>query len=127
MTRTAWQLEADRRWPDDMDMVEPATGDGQWATLAWCGPLSVHLHRTREAAEAEPILHGSGCGHDCWGDHELVDLAAPEAIDPRREWLRGPQRAAHAERCQVCQYVYRGRAPAAAMRRASKRRRGAAA
>ncbi len=116
---TAWQAEADRRWPDAMDMVEPAIGDGQWATLSWCGPLAVHLHRTRETAErALARIASSGCGHECWGDHELVDLAEPEAIDPAAEWLRGPRRAAHARQCWECGSFASGKMPTAALDRA---------
>ena len=126
MAPTSWRAEADRRWPDDMDMSEPPAGDGRWATIAWCGPLTVHLHETRELAERalRGIVHG--CGHGCTGDHELVDLAEPEAIDPGAEYLRGPRRAAHANACEVCRYVYDGKAPRAAMERARARRRCAA-
>ena len=127
--RSAWQAEADRRWPNGWDMVEPALGAGRWATVAWCGPLTVHLHATRADAErALGRIDGGGCGHQCWGDHELVDLAAPEAIDMQREWLRGPKRAAHAEGCDECTDWSGGRMPRAAMARAAaRRRRGAAA
>jgi hypothetical protein len=127
--RTDWQAEADRRWPDGWDMVGPAIGDGQYATVAWCGPLTVQLWETREDAErALARIDRSGCGGCCWGDHELVDLAEPEAIDPAAEWLRGPRRAAHAEACYQCFDWSGGRMPRAAMARAAaRRRRGVAA
>lgn len=125
-TETSWQAEADRRWPDGMDMADWPYGDGRYATLSWCGPLTVHLHQAPE--QAEQALRGivNGCGHDCWGDHEIVDLGEPEAIDPEAEYRRGPRRAAHAEVCDICRYVYRGKVPRAAMRRAANRRRRAA-
>jgi hypothetical protein len=125
MTRrrsSPWQIEADRRWPDAMDMVAPAYGDGRYATVAWCGGLTVHLHATRDAAERSlAMIDETGCGHDCWGDHELVDLAEPEPIDPARERDRGHQRALHMQTCHVCTYVYSGKAPAAALARARDR------
>ena len=110
-------------------MVEPATGDGPWATVAWCTLLTVHLHRSLEAAAlALGIINRSGCGHQCWGDHELVNLSEPEAIDPDAEYLRGPQRAAHARTggC-VCIWWANGKAAGAAMRRAQTRRQRAVA
>ncbi len=126
--RTTWQQEADRRWPDAMDMVGPAIGDGRYATLSWCAGLMVVLHKTEEAADrALSMIAGGGCGHACWRDHELVDLAEPETIDPAGEYLRGPRRVAHARTCRICQHVFSGKAPAAAMRRASARRARAAA
>lgn len=129
MSRTAWQLEADRRWPDGWDMVQPIFGDGPWATVAWCGHgLSVHLHPDLEAAAvALGTINRAGCGGDCWGEHELVNLAEPEAIDPEAEYRRGPRRAAHAAVCGVCRHVYRDKAAGAAMRRANARRRRAVA
>ena len=124
MTRTEWQLEADRRWPDAWDMVEPAYGDGQWATVAWCSFLTVQLHESREAASlALSGIDRGGCGHACWGDHELVNLAEPERIDPDAEYLRGPRRAAHLRACGSCwEFVDGRRATAAAMKRAATRR-----
>ena len=120
--RTPWQLEADRRWPDAMDMVDPAYGTGQYATVAWCAGLTVQLHRTRGRAQsALAAIDGYACGHGCWRDHELVDLAAPETIDPERERDRGYRRALHAKACRVCMYVYSGKAPAAALARARAR------
>lgn len=129
MSRTAWQAEADRRWPDDWDMVEPAYGDGPWATVAWCSFLTVDLHKSREeASRALRQINGGACGHTCWRDHELVNLAEPEHVDPDTEYLRGPQRAAHLRACASCwEYVDSRRATAAAMKRAAARRVGAAA
>ena len=110
-------------------MVEPAAGDGPWATVAWCSLLTVYLHRSLEgAATALSLINGSGCGHDCWGDHELVNLAEPEWIDAAAEYLRGPRRAAHARlgKC-VCAFWDHGKAADAAMERAWTRRRRAVA
>ena len=125
--RTSWQLEADRRWPDAMDMVEAAYGNGRWATVAWCAGLTVQLHRTRERAQAAlAMIDGYACGHGCWRDHELVDLAEPETHDRAREWARGEQRAFHARTCRTCTYVFYGKAPDAALERA-RTRQGVAA
>lgn len=123
----AWQDEAERRWPDAMDATDPnVSGRGPWATVSWCGPLMVVLHATRADAERSlRVIDGGGCGHGCWSDHELADLAEPEAIDAEREYVRGPQRAAHFERCGQCRDWAGGRAPGAAMRRAAARRRRA--
>ncbi len=122
-----WRPEAERRYPDGMDATDPhVSGRGRWATVAWCGPMSVHLHRTPEDAErAKRMIDGGGCGHRCWGDHELVDLSEPERIHMDREHARGPERAAHFARCGQCRDWASGRAPAAAMRRAAARRRRA--
>jgi hypothetical protein len=127
--RTAWQAEADRRWPDAWDMVEPAAGDGPWATVAWCSFLTVILHESREAGErALRQISWGRCGHACWGDHELVNLAEPERIEPDAEYLRGPQRAEHLRACGSCwEFVESRRAAPAAMKRAASRRMRAAA
>jgi hypothetical protein len=120
--RSPWQTEADRRWPDAMDMVAPAYGDGRYATVAWCAGLTVHLHTTRDAAERSlAMIDRTGCGHDCWGDHELIDLAEPEALDPATERDRERRRVWHAKTCPVCIYVFSGKAPAAARARARDR------
>jgi hypothetical protein len=114
--RSGWQREADRRYPDAMDMVQPALGDGRWATVAWCGGLTVFLHRASEEAEKSfRWIDRLGCGHACWRDHELVDLAAPPPAD-RQD--RAARRIAHFEACRNCAYVYSGRAPGAALGRA---------
>jgi hypothetical protein len=123
--RSPWQLEADRRWPDGPDLTY-VIGDGPWATVAWCTALSVILHPTRERARlALARINGGGCGHFCWGDHDLVNLAEPETIDPEAEYLRGPRRSAHLAACYGCR-DWSPRAAGAAMRRAARRRRNAA-
>jgi hypothetical protein len=126
MKRSVWQDEADRRWPDAQDMVEPAIGDGQWATVSWCGPLLVVLHPTFERAViALDMIKGSGCGHSCWRDHELVDLMKPERLDRDLEFRRGQKRATHAQRCGACRY-FSSVMPGAAVLRANARRKDAA-
>jgi hypothetical protein len=112
--RTTWQRRADRRWPDDWDMIEPAIGSGRWASVSWCGPLTVHLHRTRALAASAIEAIGSGCGHGCSGDHELVDLADPSRSSGPS---RSSRRIAHLEACPVCRFVFDGRAAAAGRRR----------
>ncbi len=122
-----WRHEAERRYPDGMDATDPhVSGTGRWATVSWCGPMMVVLHEAQNAAErAIRMIDGGGCGHRCWGDHELVDLAEPENVDADREYVRGPRRAAHFETCRQCRDWASGRAPAAAMRRAAARRKAA--
>lgn len=125
--RTRSQLEADRRWPDAMDMVQPAIGDGRWATVSWCAGLLVMLHRTFSDADRALLkIDGSGCGHGCWWDHELVDLAVRGRIDVWAEQARGQIRAAHAETCRVCRYVFSRQPPAAALQRSRAWQRAAA-
>jgi hypothetical protein len=123
----AWDAEADLRWPDALDATDPhILGRGRWATVSWCGPMAVYLHDSQDQAERALRMIGGGCGHRCWGDHELVDLDEPEAVDPEREHVRGPQRAAHFRACGQCRDWAGGRAPDAAMRRALDRMRRAA-
>lgn len=119
----AWRAEAGRRWPDAMDATDPhVLGRGRWATVSWCGPLAVHLHAARpEAERAMRMIDDGGCGHGCWGDHEIADLAGPEEIDAARERARGPERAAHFRACGECRDWAGGRAPGAATRRAAGR------
>jgi hypothetical protein len=53
-------------------------GDGAYACLAWCGTLTITLWRTAEAAyEARRACDRTGCGHACYGRHEviMIDLA----------------------------------------------------
>ncbi|MSQ06919.1 MAG: hypothetical protein EXR54_07155 [Dehalococcoidia bacterium] len=52
------------------------TGDGRYALLAPCPPLTVTLWRAREeAAEAKQRLDQAGCGGQCNPRlHHIVDL-----------------------------------------------------
>ncbi len=119
---SVWQREADRRWPDAMDMVEPATMDGRFASVAWCTTLTVHLLRTAADGEgAKRIIDGIGCGHSCWRDHEVVDLAAPEVITVPAELRRVRRRLQHILGCAICMGTTNGLAPAAAKRRGNDR------
>jgi hypothetical protein len=50
-------------------------GDGEYATLARCGVLTVALHETIEQAQhAMRWIDSHGCGGQCHRDHELVRL-----------------------------------------------------
>ena len=74
-----YHAEAVRRWPDGMDMAwDGPLGAGRWATVAWCGGMSVMLwHDPDKAEDALLRIDDDACGHACdhIGDHELVDLA----------------------------------------------------
>ena len=51
------------------------TGSGPYATLAWCGTLTVTLHATPEqAAAAREFIDSYGCGGQCYDRHEIVYL-----------------------------------------------------
>lgn len=107
--RHGWLQEARLRWPRGDD-AHYYTGDpistvvvGRFATVGWCGGLSVHLHRTpKEAATAMSWIAEHGCKHTCWQDHELVDLAEPERIDRSQEWPRVTRRLRHFPVCTSC-------------------------
>ena len=126
-----WRAEAWLRLPDGWDMAwSGPAGDGRYATVAWCAGVSVLGHPTAEAAaSALALINAHGCGHDCWGDHELIDLAEPEAIAPGVEWRRLWARRAHLQACPTCDWVFAGRGPRAAESRHHRRlrrvRRGA--
>lgn len=128
MTPLEYRQEAQRRWPDDMDMAwDGPDGSGRWATVAWCGPVSVMLHRTQQAAERSMAIMQLGCGHRCQGDHQLVDLDEPERISAELEAFRLACRLEHLEDCRTCRYVFGGKAPDAARRRTALRMARAAA
>jgi len=116
-----YYTEAVRRWPDGMDMAwDGPLGAGRWATVSWCGGISVMLWRDPDQAEEALLrIDDDACGHACdyIGDHELVDLALPESIEPWVERYRLAARIAHFERCAVCEYVYAGKAIEAATAR----------
>jgi len=95
-------------------MVAPAYGDGRWATLAWCGALTVHLHPTKpQALDALAEIDHTGCGHACWADHDLIDLyrASRAGGEPLPEIVRAARRVAHMEACRVCRFVYSDQGP----------------
>ena len=114
--------EALARWPNGMDAAwDKPMGNGGWAVVAWCGPLTVTLWRSYDdAVKAYFQIDEAGCGHACQtrigGDHELVDLGHPAPpFQVERERL--VWRLEHLESCQVCMTVYSGQAPAAARAR----------
>ena len=113
--------EALTRWPDGMDMAwDGPMGAGRWATVSWCGGMTVMLWRDPDKAEETLLrIDDDACGHACRyiGDHELVDLAQPESFMAWLERHRLAARIAHFERCQVCEYVYAGKAIEAARAR----------
>ena len=50
-------------------------GEGDYALLAWCPPLSVSLWwNKREAEEQKEFIDRLGCGHTCTKRHEIVLL-----------------------------------------------------
>lgn len=50
-------------------------GDGRWASLARCVPLTVMLFETLDAAEsAQAQIDRTGCGSNCTRRHEIVDM-----------------------------------------------------
>jgi len=63
---------ARQRWP----RAAWIAGDGPYATVSDCPPLTVELHRTRAKADATlDFLTDCSCGHCCTGRHRIVDLA----------------------------------------------------
>lgn len=74
----SWPTTARCEWPRAVSV----TGDGPWATLAWCpggsrpGPaLTIALWPTEdEARSARASIDRSGCGGQCRRDHEIVSL-----------------------------------------------------
>lgn len=66
-----WATLARCRWP----RAAWIAGEGPFAVTALCRPLTVTLHPTVEAAEAElAFIAEHGCGHTCTGAHELIRL-----------------------------------------------------
>ena len=58
--------------------AEWISGNGEYASLAHCGVLTVELHKTLESVQkAKAVIDNSACGHRCVRDHEIVRLAAP--------------------------------------------------
>lgn len=51
------------------------TGDGPYATLAWCRVLTIELHDDwPTAVSAMRVMGGTGCGGACGNRHEMVYL-----------------------------------------------------
>jgi hypothetical protein len=62
---------ARRRWP----AAEWIIGDGRYASIARCGPVTVMLFATpAEAERAKALIDRIGCSHACRRDHEITDL-----------------------------------------------------
>lgn len=120
-----YRREALMRWPDGMDMAwDGPRGAGRWATVSWCGGMTVALWRDLDRAEdAFCRINDDACGHACRnvGDHELVDLDSPPFLDAWLEQRRLDARLQHFADCRVCEYVYSGQAPEAAHRRHAAR------
>ena len=51
-------------------------GEGPFAVVAWCDPLTVSLWAELEKAQRALVNLDSsiGCGHGCVSDHELIRL-----------------------------------------------------
>lgn len=126
--REAWRQEAEKRYPDDKDRLD-IEGDGRWASVAWCGQMSVHLFGDKHAAmRAVEAIDRGGCGHACgtwepnvpWA-HDIVDLSAPEPLVEWWERSRGVWRIAHLGSCSTCRYLTEGQGQHAAEERMSMR------
>ena len=122
MIKNPYRTEARRRWPDGPDMVSRVEGTGRWATVSWCAGLLVVLHQTKsQAIGALAAINDGACGHSCWRDHELIDLAAPETLDLDVERWRGDRRDAHFATCRTCLFVFWGKARQATRLRTERR------
>lgn len=121
VSRKTWKEEAEHRYPDAYDMCW-LTGNGRYATVAWCAGLSVALHKDRGVAERSLLtINSTSCGHGCWRDHEIIDMSIEERIDEAVERDRMYRRAAHFSSCNTCRYVYDNRGPGDAVERGSLR------
>jgi len=55
--------------------AEWVVGEGAYASLAWCRPLTIELHETfAEAEAAKTLIDAIACGHTCTRRHEIVRL-----------------------------------------------------
>lgn len=100
--RAGWNREAELRWPEGTDRLW-ISGTGRYALVMWCAMLAVDLCPSAAyATNTFGALRFSTCGHDCWHDHELVDLAVPQKLTPAAERLRGAKRMAHFRECPTC-------------------------
>ena len=64
-----YNATARRMYPE----AEWVKGDGPYAILAHCPPLTVTLWRTRtEADDALAFIDQTGCGGGCTGRHEAT-------------------------------------------------------
>jgi hypothetical protein len=51
------------------------TGEGPYATLAWCRVLTVALHQDIDTArEAQAFIDKYACGGQCYRRHEIIHL-----------------------------------------------------
>lgn len=61
-------------------------GEGEYASLAHCGVLTIELHPTLEAAEKEKAaIDSTACGGRCYRNHEIVHLAHPNQAEDGRQ------------------------------------------
>ena len=57
-------------------MAEWVTGEGRYALLEPCRVLTIQLHPSRhEALMARTLIDENGCGDNCGGVHNIVDMA----------------------------------------------------
>lgn len=116
-----WRALAERIWGRDNDRGW-IRGDDRYATVAWCGLLTVQLHASRESADAFG-WRIDGCGRCCWGDHELVDLLRPDRMQPAIEEARRARRVEHLRSCPDCRAVSPGASTGAQERGVMRRGR----
>lgn len=65
---------ARKRWPRACWI----DGEGPWALLAYCTPLTITLWKTREEAEdSKLVIDRLGCGHTCINDHAIFEIKKP--------------------------------------------------
>ncbi|MDA1278606.1 MAG: hypothetical protein O3B95_00980 [Chloroflexi bacterium] len=68
----SWYAETRRRWAGKAEWL---AGEGQYAVLEHCRVLTVHLYTTQiEAAQSKQLVDEAGCGLNCVGTHEMIDL-----------------------------------------------------
>ena len=68
---------AKRRFPN----AAWITGNGPWASLAYCKVLTVCLYATREQAHAaRAFIDQTGCGGGCYGDHRVINIEEPAPV-----------------------------------------------
>lgn len=102
--RAGWRREAELRWPEGADFLW-IEGESRYALVMWCAMLAVTLCPSAAyATNTFGSLRFSDCGHGCWRDHELVDLAVPQSLTPAAERLRGARRIAHFRECPTCDH-----------------------
>lgn len=58
------------------------SGNGPYASLAWCRVLTVQLYKNLESAvAAQQMIAATGCGGACYNRHEIIVLNFPHLDD----------------------------------------------